>query len=208
MIPLRLLTLVALLTVAALSASAAANTDPAAVQPGTYAIEPSHTRVLFAVDHFGTSTWYGDFTHVSGTLKLDPRNIAASEVTVSVPTDSLSTTNADLDETLKSADWFNVESFPTMTFKSTRVTSTGPGRASIEGDLTLHGVTRPVVLQARFKGAAGPNAILRAYQIGFDIRGKIKRSDFGLRKYLATVGDDVDLIISAPFNRSAASAGH
>jgi polyisoprenoid-binding protein YceI len=153
------------------------------------------------VDHFGTSTWYGDFTHVSGTLKLDPKNPAASHVEVSAPTASLSTTNTDLDGTLKGADWFDVAKFPTMTFKSTKVTATGPGRASIEGELDLHGVTRPLTLEARFKGAAGPNAILKAYEIGFDLTGSLKRSDFGISRYAATIGDEVHLIISAPFER-------
>jgi polyisoprenoid-binding protein YceI len=185
----------------ALNAAAAASTDPATVQSGTYAIEPTHTRVLFALDHFGVSTWYGDFTHVSGLLRLDAKNPAASGVEVSVPTDSLSTTNAALDGELKGADWFDVARFPTITFRSTKVTVLGPGRASIAGDLTLHGVTRPVVLEARFKGAAGPNAILRAYVVGFDLTGEIKRSDFGITKYAGSIGDDVRLIISAPFER-------
>jgi len=189
------------LAVASVATAATAPIDPASVQPGTYAIEPTHTRVLFAVDHFGTSTWYGDFTHVSGTLKLDPKNPAASRVDVSVPTGSLSTTNAVLDDTLKGADWFDVAKFPTMTFTSSKVTAAGPGRASIAGDLTLHGITKPIVLEARFKGVAGPNAILKAYTIGFDLTGKIRRSDFGISKYRATIGDDVDLIISAPFER-------
>jgi len=184
----RSLALCAGLLIAAAGALAATLDDPAGVQPGTYAIEPTHTRVLFAVDHFGVSTWYGDFTHVSGTLKLDPKTPAASQVEVSVPTDSLSTTNIALDGTLKGPDWFDVAKFPTMTFRSTRVTVTGPGQASIEGE-------------ARFKGAATPNAIIKAYMVGFDLRGRIKRSDFGIGRYLGTISNDVDLIISAPFER-------
>jgi polyisoprenoid-binding protein YceI len=182
-------------------AAAATPTDPASVPSGAYAIEPAHARVLFAVDHFGVSTWYGDFTHVSGALRLDAKNPAASHVEISVPTDSLSTTNAGLDGTLKGADWLDVAKFPTMTFRSTKVTVSGPGRAAIEGELSLHGVTKPVVLEARFKGAAGPNAILKTYLIGFDVTGRIKRSDFGISRYGGTIGDDVQLIISAPFER-------
>jgi len=197
----RILALTASLLIAAGPVAAAAPTEPATVLPGTYAIEPTHTRVLFAVSHFGVSTWYGDFTHVSGTLRLDPKNPAASQVEVSVPVGSLSTTNAALDATLKGADWFDAAQFPTMTFKSTKVTVLGPGRASIEGDLTLHGITRPITLEARFKGAAGPNAIIKSYMIGFDLTGQIKRSAFGVAKYGGTIGDDVDLIISAPFER-------
>jgi len=190
----------ALLTFAA-SAAAAAPADPAAPPAGGYTIEPTHARVLFAVEHFGISTWYGDFTHVSGVLTLDPKTPAASRVEVSVPTDSLSTTNAGLDATLKGPDWFDVARFPTMTFRSTKVTLTGSDRASVEGELSLHGVTRPVTLEARFKGAFGPNAIAKSYMIGFEVRGRIKRSDFGISRYAGTIGDDVDLIISAPFER-------
>jgi polyisoprenoid-binding protein YceI len=197
------LAVAAALLTAGRAATAATPTDPASVRPGTYAIEPRHTRVLFAVEHFGISTWYGDFTHVSGTLKLDPMNPTASHVEVSMPTDSLSTTNAELDGALKGAEWFNAAEFPTIVFRSTKVTLTGPGRASVEGELTLKGVTRPVVLDATFKGAAGPSAVIPAYTIGFDLRGRIKRSAFGINRYLGTISDDVDLIISAPFERKS-----
>jgi polyisoprenoid-binding protein YceI len=182
-------------------AAGATLTNAGAVLPGTYAIEPTHTRVLFAVDHFGVSTWYGDFTHVSGTLRLDPRNPSASSVEVTLPVGSLSTTNSNLDDTLKGPDWFDAAKFPTMTFKSTKVTVTAPGQASIVGELTLHGVTRPVELEARFKGAAAPSAIIKAYLVGFDLRGHLRRSDFGISRYLGTISDNVDLIISAPFER-------
>ena len=192
-------TLVAAFALAA-GVAVAQPVSPAAVQSGTYAIEPSHTRILFAVDHMGTSTWYGDFTHASGTLKLDAKAPAASSVEVSAPMASVSTTNTVLDGELKSADWFDAAKFPTMTFKSTKVTVTGPGRATIAGELTLHGVTKPVVLEARFKGA-GPNPMTKAYTVGFDATGKIKRSEFGVTKYVPLVGDEVDLILSAPFVR-------
>src|SRR5450432_3143254 len=118
----------------------------AAVQPGAYAIEPTHTRILFSINHLGTSTWYGDFTGASGTAKIDPAHPAASSVEVSVPVASVSTTNATLDGELKGPDWFDAAKFPTMTFKSTQVRATGPNEGEIVGDLTLHGVTRPVTL--------------------------------------------------------------
>jgi polyisoprenoid-binding protein YceI len=181
-------------------AAAAQPVSPASVQAGTYAVEPSHARVLFAVDHMGTSTWYGDFTRASGTLKLDPKNPAASQLEVSVPTASVSTTNTVLDGELKAADWLDAAKYPAMTFRSTKVTVTGPGRATVAGELTLHGVTKPVVLDARFKGA-GPNPMTKAYTVGFDATGKIKRSAFGVTKYVPLVGDDVELILSVPFVR-------
>ncbi|MDB5476942.1 MAG: YceI family protein [Phenylobacterium sp.] len=192
--------LAAALALMATTAATAQPASPATVQAGTYAIEPSHTRVLFAVDHMGTSTWYGDFTHASGSLKLDPKNPAASQLDVSVQMASVSTTNAVLDGELKGPDWFDAAKYPAMTFHSTKVTVTGPGRATVAGELTLHGVTKPVVLDARFKGA-GPNPMTKAYTVGFDANGKIKRSAFGVSKYVPLVGDEVDLILSAPFVR-------
>lgn len=192
----------AVVGLAFLATSAVAQTsNPAAVQPGAYAIESSHTRVLFAIDHMGTSTWYGDFTQVSGTLKLDPKSPAASQLEISVPVGTISTTNAILDKELKAADWFDAAKYPTMTFRSTKVTPTGPNTATVTGDLTFHGVTKPVVLNVKFKGA-GVNPLTKAYTVGFDATGKIKRSDFGVAKYVPLLGDEVDLILSAPFVRT------
>jgi polyisoprenoid-binding protein YceI len=196
---------------AALAAAAAqaqapvspASTNPATVQPGSYALDPSHTRVLFSVSHMGFSTWYGDFTGVKGSARLDPHRPAASEVQVTIPTASISTTNATLDGELKSADWFDAARFPTISFRSRKITVTGPNRGFIDGDVTLHGVTRPVRLEARFNGA-GVNPLSKAYTVGFDATGHIKRSQFGVTKYVPLIGDDVNLTISAAFERKAA----
>lgn len=177
-------------------------TEPAKVQAGAYKVEPSHTRVLFAVSHMGFSTWYGDFTGASGSLVLDPARPANSRLDVSVPTGSVSTTNSVLDGELKSADWFDAAKYPTITFKSRQVTVTAPGRADVAGDLTLHGVTKPVTLKAKFN-AAGANPLSKAYTVGFEVSGKIKRSDFGVTKYVPVVGDDVDIIISAAFEKAS-----
>lgn len=174
--------------------------DPASVQPGAYAVEPYHTRIVFSVNHMGFTTYYGDFTGASGQLSLDPAHPAASAVSVSIPTASVSTTNAMLDSELKGADWFDAAKFPAITFKSTAVQPTGPTTARITGDLTLHGVTRPVVLDARFN-AAGVNPLDKAYTVGFDAVAHIRRSDFGVSKYVPLVGDAVDVQISAAFEK-------
>ncbi|MDB5447497.1 MAG: Polyisoprenoid-binding protein [Phenylobacterium sp.] len=191
------------LSVGGAAALAQASHDPATVKPGVYKVEPGHTRVLFSVSHLGFTTWYGDFTGASGQLSLDPAHPAASRLEVSVPTASVVTTNAKLDGELKSADWFDAARFPTMTFKSRTVTPTGPGRADVAGDLTLHGVTRPVTLHARFNGA-GVNPLDKAYTVGFEVSGEIRRSDFGVSKYVPMVGDQVQLIISAGFEKPGA----
>lgn len=187
----------------ALVLAQSATTTPAAVQAGTYGVEPYHTRVLFAVSHLGFSTWYGEFTGASGSLTLDPAKLGESHVDIAVPAASISTSNAKLDDELKGDKWFDVAKYDTIRFRSTRITRTGANSADIAGDLTLHGVTKPVVLKARFN-AAGVNPLDKAYTVGFEVSGDIKRSDFGVTTYVPMVGDDVHLIISAAFEKKAA----
>jgi polyisoprenoid-binding protein YceI len=172
--------------------------DPAGVQAGTYAVEPVHTRVLFSVSHMGFSNWYGDFTGASGSLTLDPAAPAKSALEIHVPVASVSTTNTKLDGELKDDKWLDAGKFPEMVFKSDKVTTTGKDTADVEGQLTLHGVTRPLTLHATFNGA-GVNMMDKHYTVGFDAKGRIKRSDFGVTTYVPLIGDDVDLILSAAF---------
>jgi polyisoprenoid-binding protein YceI len=174
-------------------------TTPSAVHPGAYTVEPTHTRIAFAVSHMGFTTWYGDFTGASGALSLNPAKPSASTLTVSVPVGSVSTTNAKLDSELKESDWLDSAKYPTATFTATKITASA-GTAKVAGTLTLHGVTKPVVFTVTFNGA-GINPLDKAYTVGFEVRGKIKRSDFGVTKYVPLIGDDVELIISAAFEQ-------
>ena len=178
-----------------------ANPDPAAVRPGVYTLEPTHTRVLFSVSHMGFTTWYGDFTGASGQLTLDPAHPDASQLQVTLPIASVSTTNGKLDGELKSGDWLDATRFPTATFRSDHITVTGPREADIMGELTLHGVTRPATLHAHFNGA-GVNPLSHGYTTGFEVTGTIQRSAFGVSKYVPLVGDSVTLIISAAFEKA------
>jgi polyisoprenoid-binding protein YceI len=193
------------LVLAVLIASGAAQAqvatrNPAEVRPGSYAVEPSHTRVVFAVSHMGFTTWYGNFTGVSGTLTLNAANPAASSVAVTIPAASITTTNAVLDDKLKNSAWLDAASYPDITFTSSSVTPTGPGTADIAGKLTLHGFTHPVTLRAKFNGA-GTNPLDRAYTVGFDANTVIKRSAFGINTYVPLIGDDVVVTISAAFEK-------
>ena len=184
----------------AFTSSAAIAADPASVPAGTYVLEPSHARIAFAIDHMGFSTWYGDFTGAKGGLTLDPKNVAASKLDITIPTASISTTNTVVDGELRDPSWFDAAKYPTITFRSTAVTSTGADTAKVTGDLTFHGVTKPVTLDVKFHGA-GPHPMTKAYTVGFDATGSLKRSDFGVNKYVPLVGDKVDLFISAPFEK-------
>ena len=175
-----------------------ASHDAAKIEAGSYAVEPYHTRILFSVSHMGFTTYFGDFTGASGTLTLNPKSAAASALDVSVPVDSVSTTNAKLDGELKSPDWFDAAKYPTITFKSTKVTRAGANMAKVNGDLTMHGVTKPVVLTVTF-GGAGTNPLDKKYTAGFEATGRVKRSDFGVTKYVPLIGDMVDITISGAF---------
>ena len=187
---------------AALPALAQVTTKtPSAVHAGTYTVEPTHTRIAFAVSHMGFTTWFGDFTGASGQLTLNPAHPAASTLTVSVPVASVTTTNAKLDAELKEADWLDAAKYPTATFTANRITPS-KSTASVAGTLTLHGVTKPVTFTVTFNGA-GVNPLDKAYTVGFEVRGRIRRSEFGVTKYVPLVGDDVELIISAAFEQKS-----
>ena len=179
-----------------------ASPDPEAVRSGVYKIEPAHTQVLFSVLHLGFTEFGGVFTRASGELTLDPKSLTASALDVTLPVDSVSTQNATLDGELKGEQWFDTAKYPTLRFHSTAVTRTGADTADVAGDLTLHGVTRPVVLKARFIGA-GVNPLDKSYTAGFQVTGVIKRSDFGVKTYVPLVGDDVAVNINAAFNKPA-----
>lgn len=177
-----------------------AQTASASVEAGVYELDPSHVRVLFSVSHMGFSTWYGEFTDVTGQLSLDPAAPEKSSVAIKIPAKTISTSNAKLDGELRSADWFGVEQHPEITFKSTKLVVTAPGAGELTGDLTLHGVTRPVTLAVKYSNA-GLNPMTKKYTVGFDATGSIRRGDFGVSKYAPLIGEDVGLIVSAPFER-------
>jgi polyisoprenoid-binding protein YceI len=175
--------------------------DPAATEAGAYSVEPYHTRVLFSVSHLGFTTWYGEFSNVSGNLNLDPKAPAKSTLEIHIPVASLSTSNTTVDGELKGDKWFDAAQFPEITFKADKVTPTGKDTAKVTGSLTFHGVTKPVTLAVKFNGA-GTNVLDKKYTAGFEVSGKIKRSDFGVKTYLPLIGDDVDLIVSAGFEHT------
>ncbi|ATU73064.1 polyisoprenoid-binding protein [Komagataeibacter rhaeticus] len=170
------------------------------VQPGLYRVEPAHTQIAFSLLHMGFTNYTGLFSGVSGTLRLDPAHPAASTLHVSVPVTSILTTSDRLTGELKGSAWFDTARYPTATFTATRIVPAGTDNAAIIGDLTLHGITRPVVLHARFVGA-GINPLDKARTVGFEATAAINRSDFGIRTYLPMVGDETTLTIAAAFER-------
>jgi polyisoprenoid-binding protein YceI len=181
--------------------TAQATHDPATVPTGTFRSDPNHTLVTFDVNHFGFTEFYGTFPKATGTLTLNRDAVRDGFVDVTVPIARVSTTNETLDGELRSAEWFDAQRFPTARFVSRRVVRTGPRSARIEGSVTLHGVTRPMTLVADFRGA-GVNPLSKAYTVGFKATGHLRRSDFGVAKYVPLVGDDVTLTIAAAFEKT------
>jgi len=173
--------------------------DPRLAKSGTYTIDPAHTQVLFTVNHLGWTEYTGQFTNPTGTLTLETKAPANSRVEVSFPIDKVRTTVGELDTHLGAADFFDFAKFPTATFVSTRVTKTGTGTANIAGNLTIRGVTKPIVLRARYVGAGPEFWGDKKEAIGFAATTSIKRSDFGLSQGIPLVSDKVDLTINAGF---------
>ncbi len=180
---------------------AVAHADPA-VPSGVYAVEPTHTEVMFGIDHLGFSTYYGQFPGASGSLKFDAADPAASKLDISVPVATVMTASPKLNTELAGAQWLDAGKFPTMTFHATKIVKTGADTADVTGDFTLHGVTHPVTLKAKFHGA-GIHPMNKAYTVGFDATGHISRKDYGVSTYEPLLGDDVQLMLSAAFEKKA-----
>ncbi|MDO7841219.1 YceI family protein [Sphingomonas immobilis] len=170
------------------------------VKAGTYAVEPNHTQVTFSVSHFGISPFAGTFSGASGTMTVDPAKPEATKLDVTIPVASVQTTSDVLTGELKAADWLDAAKFPTATFHATKVTPLGKDAVSVDGNLTLHGVTKPVSFRAKLFGAA-TNPMSKKFSIGFLGRMTFKRSDFGVSKYVPMVSDETVLVINAAFEQ-------
>ena len=164
----------------------------------TWNIDPVHTMAEFKVRHMMITNVKGHFTGVTGVLTLDEQDITKSHVEASIDAASINTREADRDTHLKSADFLDVEKFPKLTFTSTRVTSTGEGELQVEGDLTIHGVTRKVVFTVEGPTPPGKDPWGNT-RIGLTATTKINRKDFGLTWNAALetggilVGDEVTI---------------
>ena len=188
---LTLLTLSLALLAAPLAATAA---------PESYPLDPTHTYPSFHVEHWGLSQMHGRFDKTSGKFSFD-RVAKTGSTELSIDAASLTTGDSvkgnrpqSRDDHLKGADFFNVKEFPTLTFKSTKVTFTGDLPSAVDGNLTLLGVTKPVTLTfERFK--CGQNPFSKKDRCGGNAVGKIKRSDFGMKYAVPAVADDVTLRI-------------
>ena len=171
----------------------------------TWAIDPVHSHVQFAVRHLVVSTVKGRFGDVSGTIVLDEQRLAGSSVDVEIDAATIDTREGQRDAHLRSADFLDVEHFPTITFHSTGVEPGRGGALRIAGDLTIRGVTRRVELEAEQTGRG--TGLSGAEVIGFEATTKINRKDFGLTWNAAletggfVVGDEIKITIDIEATR-------
>jgi polyisoprenoid-binding protein YceI len=185
--------------------------DPGRIVAGTYAVDGAHTLVRWTVDHFGFSDYFGIFGDVAGTLSIDPNNLAATKLDVTIPVAKVTTASQRLTEHLLrpgkdggKPDFFGAAPADAR-FVSTAVRRTGPNRADITGNLTLNGISRPVTIAAEFQGA-GAHPMNKRLNIGFRGKASIKRSDFGITYAIPLVSDAVELDIAAAFELPADAA--
>ena len=171
-----------ILTLCALIAFSTIESATAQVPAGAYTLDKSHASLLFRVNHLGFSNFTGRFSRFDTQLKFDPADPAVSHVEVTIDPRSLEIDNAPPGflDSLRGPQWLDAEKFPEMKFRSTKVERTGPKTMRIDGQLTLHGVTRPVALNATFNGGYAGHPMDPHARIGFSAQGSFKRSDFGI----------------------------
>jgi polyisoprenoid-binding protein YceI len=169
-----------------------------------YTINDRHTQVLFTYTHMGFSHITGRLTQPSGTFKFDPAAPTNSSIDVDLPMSSLSFGIPALDNDLRGEHFFDVGKFPTAHFKSNKVTSTGKNQLDVVGDLTIHGVTQPVVFRVTINGI-GLHPMYKVPAAGFDATATIKRSAFGVGGLLMAASDDVELHITMEAQQAKAN---
>lgn len=178
----------------AATALASAFATSAFAAPENYGVEPNHTYANFSYNHMGLSTQISKFSKTSGTIVYD-KVAKTGSVDVTIDMKSVDTGSNLFNNHIQGADFLDTEKFPTATFKSTKVVFDGDAPSSIEGSLTIKGVTKPVVLKVNhFANMAHP--MMKKDAIGANASTQIKRSDFGAGKYAPLVGDDVTITIS------------
>ena len=174
----------------------------------SFSFDPAHTQVGFKVRHFDSKVG-GTFKKFSGTIEIDREKPTASSVDFKIEAATIDTGNENRDKHLNSADFFDTAKFPEIAFKSTKIAEKGKDVYEVTGDLTMHGVTKPVVLTVSVGGfAKGPGGVEKA---GFEVAGKINRQDFGVAwnrvvEGAAMLSDDVDVLITVEANKKKPEA--
>jgi polyisoprenoid-binding protein YceI len=204
----RFATVVTVLSFTALPCLAAPQTAAPAVPAGVYTTDAAHTTLVFRLNHLGFSHYTAQFTKIDATLNFDPNKPEASSIKATIDPRSLSlpTPPAGFHDQLLGKDWLNADSFPQITFQSTKVERTGKNSARITGELSLHGVKAPIVLETTYNGGYAGHPMDPHARIGFSAHGVFKRSDFGMSYGIPAPGttmgvsDAVDVSIETEMN--------
>ena len=163
--------------------------------PVDYKIDPTHTATVFSWNHFGFSTPSANFTDIQGVIKVDNAKPANSSVEVTFPISSVNTNVPALDKEFQEEAWFNAAKYPNITFKSTKVETKDKKHFKITGDLTVKGVTKPVILDAVLN-KQGEHPMAKVPAIGFNATTSFNRSAFGIGNYVPNVGDKITVNIT------------
>lgn len=175
-------------------ALSAVNAQAIDTGPTKYNFDKTHTNIIWFANHFNFSHPFGYFKEVDGYFAVDHSHPENSKIDVTIKTASIDTPFPKFTDHLKTKDFFDVEKFPEAKFVSTKVEVTGKETAKVTGDLTLHGVTKPVVLDVKLN-SIGDHPMSKKPYIGFSATGLLKRSEFGISYALPGVGDDIRLVI-------------
>ncbi|MET0355473.1 MAG: YceI family protein [Cellvibrio sp.] len=168
--------------------------------PGSYQLDKQHISLLFKINHMGMSTFVGRFNSVDASLEFDPAHMENAKLSAVIDIASIDVNNKDLEETLRGSSWFDANAFPQAHFSTTSVELVSDSRAKFSGNLTLHGVTAPIVLDVVFNGG-GDNMLTGRYTVGFTAITQFKRSQFGMDYLIPAVSDDVNIEVFAEFQK-------
>ena len=206
---------------AAAAAAPAASAEPAGepsrtaslapdVPAGEYKMDHAHSTLIFRVNHLGFSHYTARFHRFDAKLQFDPRNLAATQLTATVDPRSIETDYPDpkynFNEELAGEHWLDAAKFPEITFRTTQVEDLGNQALRVHGELTLHGVTKPIVLEATYNGGYSGHPMDPQARVGFSAHGALRRSDFGISGGIPEVGsnmgvgDQVAIVIESEFN--------
>jgi polyisoprenoid-binding protein YceI len=169
----------------------------------TWQIDPNHTAAQFSVKHLGISTVRGVFEKTIGTVAFDPGDPTKTSIQATIDASSVNTRVQMRDNDLRSPHFLEVEKYPTITFKSTRAEPAGAGKLKVTGDLTIHGVTKQVVLDVDSSSKPIPDPMGKGLRMGANASSRINRNDFGITTMPGVVGDEIQIVLDVELTRPA-----
>ncbi len=170
------------------------------IKQGNYQLDKKHATVLFKVNHLGFSKFIGRFNDFDASLVFDTKNFSNSKLSAVVNMESIDVNNKSFEKTLKNSQWLDVKRFPQARFETTSADIVSDNKAVFNGVLNFRGVTAPLAIKVTFNGGA-TNILTQKYTLGFEASGEFKRSDFGMGRYVPSIGDAIELEIHVEFQK-------